>query len=109
MKGDGEHKLEELSRRFGVLDDEFARSTERADNCDKKVNIVTMISVVLILYWGVGLGRRIENDWWEYESSGGGRRKSPDQGGEILGTLLLKYNLFHNWKLLPGSDSCVDG
>ena len=42
MKGDGEHKLEELSRRFGVLDDEFARSTERADNCDKKVNIVTM-------------------------------------------------------------------
>jgi len=37
MKGDGQHKLEELSRRLGVLEDDFARSTERADNCDKKV------------------------------------------------------------------------
>jgi len=37
IKGDGQHKLEELSRRLGVLDDEFARSTDRADLCDKKV------------------------------------------------------------------------
>ena len=39
MKGDGQHKLEELSRRLGVLEDDFARSTERADNCDKKASM----------------------------------------------------------------------
>lgn len=37
MCGDGQHKLEELKRRLGVLDDEYARSTERANLADKKL------------------------------------------------------------------------
>ena len=37
IKEDSQQKLEELSRRLGVLDDKFARSNERADHCDEKV------------------------------------------------------------------------
>ena len=37
MKTDGHHKLDELSRRLGVLEEELRRSTERANNADAKV------------------------------------------------------------------------
>jgi hypothetical protein len=37
IKCDGQHKLEELSRRFGVLEEDLRRSTERADHADQKV------------------------------------------------------------------------
>ncbi len=37
IKCDGQHKLEELSRRFGVLEEDLRRSSERADNADQKV------------------------------------------------------------------------
>ena len=37
MMEDNQHKLEELTRRLGVFDDDFHRSTERADHCERKV------------------------------------------------------------------------
>jgi nickel-dependent lactate racemase len=39
IKCDGQHKLEELSRRFGVLEEDLRRSTERADHADQKVTV----------------------------------------------------------------------
>ena len=37
MKTDGQHKLDELTRRLGVFEEEFKRSTDRANCADNKV------------------------------------------------------------------------